>query len=165
MLPFKNILSPTDFSEPSYKAIKFAAELALHFKSRLVVLHVVVLTPALRSGEVPTSFDIEEFQAKLEQDAQKQLNEVTDKLVPKEIKDFTPVVSTGYYPDEILRIAREGRHDLIVMGTRGRTGLPHLLLGSVAERVVQLAPCPVLTIGRTVQIELPPDLVRDLIRL
>ena len=160
MLPFKNILSPTDFSEPSYKAIKFAGELALHFKSKLVVLHVVALTPVLRSGEVPTTFDIKEFQQRLEEDAWKQLNEVTDRLLPKEIKDFTPVISTGYYPDEILRVAKEGKHDLIVMGTRGRTGLPHLLLGSVAERVVQLASCPVLTVGPTVDIEIPADLLR-----
>jgi len=158
MLPFKNILCPTDFSEPSYKAIRFAGELAQHFKSRLVVLHVVSLTPAITASELPTNFDVQEFQQRLEEDARARLKEVADRLVPKEIKDFKPVVSRGYYPDEILRVAKEGKHDLIVIGTRGRTGLPHVLLGSVAERVVQLAPCPVLTIGRTVHIELSADL-------
>jgi len=160
MLPFKNILSPTDFSEPSYKAIKFAGELALHFKSGLTVLHVVSLTPAISAAELPTTFDIEGYQQKLEEDARARLKEVADKLVPKEIRDFKLVVRRGYYPDEILRVAKEGKHDLIVIGTRGRTGLPHVLLGSVAERVVQLAPCPVLTIGRSAQIELPADLLR-----
>jgi len=160
MLPFKNVLSPTDFSEPSYKAIKLAGELALHFKSKLTVLHVVSLTPAISSAELPTSFDIEGYQQTLEEDARARLREVTDRLIPKDMKDFKLVVSRGYYPDEILRTAKEGKHDLIVIGTRGRTGLPRVLLGSVAERVVQLAPCPVLTIGRTAPIEIPANLLR-----
>lgn len=161
MLPFKNILSPTDFSEPSYKAIKFAGELAQHFNSRLVVLNVVSLTPTISSPELLANFDINGYRQRLEEDALRQLKEVTEKLLPKGLTDFTIKISAGYYPDEILRIAKEGRHDLIVIGTRGRTGLPHVLLGSVAERVVQLASCPVLTIGRTVQVELPADLTRS----
>ncbi len=156
MLPFKNILNPTDFSEPSYKAIKFAGEIASHFKSRLIVLHVVSLTPILQTPDVPVSFDIDSFQKVLEAEARQRLAKVTEQLVPKEVGLITRI-TTGYYPDEILRIAREEQSDLIVMGTRGRTGLPHLLLGSVAERVVQLAPCPVLTIGRTIPIELPAN--------
>ncbi|MFH0847611.1 MAG: universal stress protein [Chloroflexota bacterium] len=160
MLAFKNILSPTDFSEPSYKAIKFANDLAVHFKSKLVVLHVVSSASVPSTTELSTDFDLEGYQQELEKDAWRQLKEVTERLLSKEIKDFTPMVSRGYYSDEILRVAREGRHDLIVMGTRGRTGLPHLLLGSVAERVVQLAPCPVLTIGRTVEVQLPAGLPR-----
>lgn len=159
MLPFKSILSPTDFSEPSYKAIKIASELALQFKSRLVVLHVVSLAPEIRFADLPGSFDIEKYQRELEADAWKRLREVMDRLVSKELTDSIPKIASGYYPDEILRIAREEHSDLIVIGTRGRTGLPHLLLGSVAERVVQLAPCLVLTVGREVPVELPAGLL------
>jgi nucleotide-binding universal stress UspA family protein len=62
------------------------------------------------------------------------------------------MIASGSYSDEILRVAREEKSDLIVIGTRGRTGIALLVLGSVAERVVQLAPCPVLTIGPTVTV-------------
>ncbi len=155
MLPFKKILSPTDFSEHSYKAIKFAGEIAAHFKSSLLVLHVVSLTPILHAPDMPASFDIDGFQRALEAEARQRLARVTQQLIPKEVVSLTTKITTGYYPDEILRIAKEEGSDLIVMGTRGRTGLPHLLLGSVAERVVQLASCPVLTVGNAVEVELP----------
>lgn len=152
MLPFKNILSPTDFSEPSYKAIKVAGELALHFSARLVVLHVVSLTPLITGEMGPTSFDVASYQQELEKDAREQLQEVVEKLVSKDVKNLVPMIASGSYSLEILRIARKEKSDLIVIGTRGRTGVAHLVLGSVAERVVQLAPCPVLTIGPTVTV-------------
>ena len=152
MLPFKNILSPTDFSEHSYKAIKVASELALHFSARLVVLHVVSLTPLLTSSVDTPGFDVAYYQQELEKDAREQLQDVIKKLVSKDVKNFASMIASGSYPDEILRIAREEKSDLIVIGTRGRTGVAHLVLGSVAERVVQLAPCPVLTIGPTVTV-------------
>ncbi len=152
MLPFKNILSPTDFSEPSYKAIKVAGELALHFSARLVVLHVVSLTPLITSSVDTPGFDVRSYQQELEKDAREQLQDVIKKLVSKDVKNFASMIASGSYSDEILRIAREEKSDLIVIGTRGRTGIAHLVLGSVAERVVQLAPCPVLTIGPTVTV-------------
>jgi nucleotide-binding universal stress UspA family protein len=153
MLPFKNILSPTDFSEPSYKAIKVANELALHFSARLVVLHVVSLTPAVSSSlaDAP-GFDVAAYQKELEDDARRQMREVVEKMISRDLGNCIPKITRGSYPMEILRIAREEKSDLIVIGTRGRTGIPHLVLGSVAERVVQLAPCPVLTIGPTVSV-------------
>jgi len=152
MLPFKNILSPTDFSEHSYKAIKVASELALHFSARLVVLHVVSLTPLITGEMEPTNFDVRSYQQELEKDARQQLQDVIKKLVSKDVKNFVPMIISGSYSDEILRVAREEKSDLIVIGTRGRTGVAHLVLGSVAERVVQLAPCPVLTIGPTITV-------------
>ena len=152
MLPFKNILSPTDFSEHSYKAIKVAGELALHFSARLVVLHVVSLTPLITGSVDTPGFDVAYYQQELEKDAREQLQDVIKKLVSKDVKNFASMIASGSYPDEILRIAREEKSDLIVIGTRGRTGVAHLVLGSVAERVVQLAPCPVLTIGPTVTV-------------
>jgi len=152
MLPFKNILSPTDFSEPSYKAIKAASELALHFSARLVVLHVVSLTPLITGEIEPTNFDVASYQQVLEKDASQKLQEVIKKLISKDVKNLVPMIASGSYSDEILRVAREEKSDLIVIGTRGRTGIALLVLGSVAERVVQLAPCPVLTIGPTVTV-------------
>ncbi len=152
MLPFKNILSPTDFSEHSYKAIKVASELALHFSARLIVLHVVSLIPLVTGAMESYSFDVRSYQQALEKDARQQLQDVIKKLVSKDVKNFVPMITSGSYPDEILRVAREEKSDLIVIGTRGRTGVTLLVLGSVAVRVVQLAPCPVLTIGPTVTV-------------
>jgi nucleotide-binding universal stress UspA family protein len=153
MLPFKNILSPTDFSEPSYKAIKVANELALHFSARLVLLHVVSLTPLVTGSMNDTpGFDVASYQKVLEEDARRQMRNVVDTLISRDIKPFVSMITSGYYSAEILRIAREENSDLIVIGTRGRTGISHLVLGSVAERVVQLSPCPVLTIGPTVNV-------------
>ncbi|MFH0846929.1 MAG: universal stress protein [Chloroflexota bacterium] len=152
MLPFKNILSPTDFSEHSYKAITVANELALYFGATLCVLHVVSLTPILVSSPTAPAFDIATYQERLETNARAELQGLVARLVSKEVKECEPMVTTGSYADEIIRIANERKSDLIVIGTRGRTGFPHLLLGSVAERVVQLAPCPVLTIGKATEV-------------
>ena len=153
MLPFRNILSPTDFSEPSYKAIKVANELALHFSARLVLLHVVSLTPIVAvSATDPTVLDVDSYQKELEEDARRQMKQIVDIMISRDIKVFVPMITSGSYPMEILRIAREENSDLIVIGTRGRTGISHLVLGSVAERVVQLATCPVLTIGPTINV-------------
>lgn len=153
MLPFRNILSPTDFSEPSYKAIRAAGELALHFSARLCILHVVSLAPLLSSPELPANFDVQGYQRQLEDEAMKQLDEVVRRLVPQGLENLEQLVRSGYYADKIFETAREKGSDLIVIGTRGRTGLPHLILGSVAERVVQLASCPVLTIGQAAAVK------------
>lgn len=153
MLPFKNILSPTDFSEPSYKAIKIAGELALHYGARLVLLHVVTLAPLIPGtlADAP-GLDVAAYQKALEEDARRQMRKVVGELISGDIKPFVPLITSGNYAAEIIRVAREEMSDLIVIGTRGRTGLSHLVLGSVAERVVQLAPCPVLTVGPTVKV-------------
>lgn len=153
MLPFRNILSPTDFSEPSYKAIRVANELALQFSARLILLHVVSQTPITANLSPDTLiFDVDSYQKELEDDARKQMKHIVDTMISKDIKVFVPMITSGSYPMEILRIAHEEKCDLIVIGTRGRTGISHLVLGSVAERVVQLAPIPVLTIGPTVSV-------------
>ncbi len=147
MLPFKKILCPTDFSEPSYEALKVAGELASHFKSQLCVVHVVSLTPMVTSPMLPTTFDVAAYQKELESAAAEQLKEVMDKYLPGDLKTCVPIVTSGYAPDEIIRVAGERNNDLIVISTRGLTGLKRVFLGSVAERVVRLAPCPVLSIG------------------
>ena len=147
MLPFKKILCPTDFSQPSFEALKVGSELALHFKSQLCVVHVVSLTPIATSPMIPTTFDVAAYQRELEGSARAQLTEIMKKYVDPGIPSCLPIVRSGYAPDEVIRVANENQSDLIVIATRGLTGLRHVLLGSVAERVVRLAKCPVLTIG------------------
>ncbi len=148
MLPLKKILCPTDFSKPSYQALGVATELASHFYAQLYLVHIVPLVPVTADATVPLSVDITAYRTTLEASAKKQLQKLCQRRVPKRVKSCTPMVATGYTADEIIHIAKEEKVDLIVIGTRGLTGLRHLLLGSTAERVIQLAPCPVLTVGR-----------------
>ena len=157
MLPFKNILSPTDFSETSFKAIEVANELAQQSSARLALLHVVSISLA---GRMPTNFDIKGYVRELESHARKHLKEIIKKTTSKEII-CVPLVTIGACADEIVRVAHCEKSDLIVMGTRGRTS-PAVFFGSVVERVLLLAPCPVLTTGQNIVVEPRSFLVEDL---
>jgi nucleotide-binding universal stress UspA family protein len=142
MLPFKRILCPTDFSESSYEALKAADELALHFSAELYLVHVVAPVPI---AEAPTSFNVPSYQQELTQSAERSLQEVIEQRVAKEL-EVRPIVALGYAADEIARIAEAEQVDLIVTATHGTTGWRRFIFGSVAERVVRLASCPVLTV-------------------
>jgi nucleotide-binding universal stress UspA family protein len=141
------ILAPSDFSEPSKQAVTCAYEWARTFGAKLLLLHVVqpVVYPVeifQVSGAGTTLLDDLEHQARLD----------LAQLLPKS-EDGTvevrcqAVVGTPYL--RIIELAAADHVDLIVMSTHGRTGLSHLVMGSVAERVVRTAPCPVLTIRPT----------------
>ncbi len=146
MLSITKILCPTDFSEPSLEAIKVANKFALHFGSNLYLLHVASLTPVLPGSSETKSVNVSAYQKKLEEAAKAKLQKVIDGLISKELGTCQPVVLSGSAADEILRFAHEEKVDMIVMSTYGLTGWGHVVYGSVAHRVVQLAPCPVLTI-------------------
>ena len=145
MLPVKKILCPTDFSEPSYEAIKTANELALHFSAEVVLVHVVNpihFIPDIGPGMgmyAPT------FDTGMEARAKKQFRDVVQEKLSEEVKSFT-IIAHGNPADEIVRTAANENADIIVIATHGLTGWRHLVFGSVAERVVQHAPCAVLTV-------------------
>jgi universal stress protein A len=151
MIRYKRILCPTDFSAPSYKALKTANELALHFSAELILVHVVAPLPVASAASFPDSpgaargFDIAAYQDELERAARKKLKEVANRRVPKKLK-VRVVLEEGNAADEIARIAKRRKADLIVIATHGETGFRHLIFGSVAERVVRHAPCSVLTV-------------------
>jgi nucleotide-binding universal stress UspA family protein len=142
MLPLRKILCPTDFSEPSYKALEAANELALHFSAALTLVYVVPLVI-----DIPTSVDfyipsdIQTAQAR----AEKALGEVVEKRISEKVRIRTQVV-IGDPGDEIVKTAADVNTDIIVIATHGLTGWRRLIFGSVAEKVVRLAQCPVLTI-------------------
>ncbi len=142
MLPFRKILCPTDFSEPSYEALKAANELALHFSAALILIHVVPLVT-----DIPTSADfyIPSDILTAEADAKKALQEVVEKRVSDKVRIRTKVV-IGHPADEIVSTAADENAHIIVIATHGLTGWRRFIFGSVAEKVVRLAPCPVLTI-------------------
>jgi len=141
MISLKRILVPTDFSDYSKQAIAYACELARRFAAELQLLHVAT-PPALPMPYVGTVSD-QTFHP--EETAKKALEELDDPEFDQ-VSRIDRVVRVGTPFVEIVRYAKENDIDLIVMGTHGRTGLVHALIGSVAERVVRKAPCPVLTV-------------------
>lgn len=142
-MAFRHILVPTDFSTHGDEAIRRAFELARQFRAAVHLLHVVEYPWAagVWSPEVYTA-DIADLQLNLVRDAEQRLRG----CVPENAETVTTEVRSGYAAGQILEVARERGCDLIVMGTHGRTGFAHVVMGSVAEKIVRLAPCPVLTL-------------------
>ena len=137
------ILVPTDFSADADAAFKYAQGLARKFDAHVHLLHVVEdpLAAGVWSSEIYTA-EIAGLQVNLVRDAEERLR----RSVPDDAGAVSTEVRTGHTARQILETARDTHADLIVMGTRGRTGVAHVIMGSVAERVVRLAPCPVLTL-------------------
>lgn len=144
MIRLNRILLPTDFSEFSDVATKYACAFTEQFGAELHLLHVLEVfestTPDFALGLALPSRTAESLQA-----VEDALTKVLDPAW-SEGRDFTKTTAEGPPFLEILRYAKEQDIDLIVMGTHGRSGLVHVLMGSVAERVVRKAPCPVLTV-------------------
>jgi universal stress protein A len=144
-MEIRQILAPTDFSEFSKQAVACADELAQTFGATLVLLHVVELPPYPIEG-LPPSHLGGTLLEDLEQQATSDLAQVLAKEAA--VKVVRRVV-IGIPYRKIVEVAEAEKIDLIVMVTHGRTGFSHLFMGSVAERVVRTAPCPVLTIHPT----------------
>jgi nucleotide-binding universal stress UspA family protein len=140
------ILVPVDFSKASDRAIRYATTLANKFGARVSLLHVVE-DPFVTGAWQAEAFiaNIPELLTELILGARTHLGELKKDLAAHGFIVDTAVI-TGPPAGAIVDHAAAGHFDLIVMGTHGRTGLSHALLGSVAERVVQRAPCPVLTV-------------------
>lgn len=136
---FRNILVATDFSEPSLRALCEALVLAGQHHAQLSVIHV--LHPHRRRGdfENPPEVDAERLAA------EKQIKGLMDELRPQE--KIGVLIKQGDAALQVLSVIEEQKVDLLVMGTRGRGGLRKLALGSVADELLRVAACPVLTIG------------------
>jgi nucleotide-binding universal stress UspA family protein len=146
MIALKKILVATDFSELSDAALAYGRELARTFDASLTVVHIVdnILTRAYGAEGVVLADP--ELQREIETSAQRQVDAL---LFDDDRKMFGAVglVITSNSPSAaIVTYARDASVDLIVMGTHGRGAIAQLLMGSVAERVVRIAPCPVLTV-------------------
>ncbi|MGQ0659218.1 MAG: universal stress protein [Chromatiales bacterium] len=143
MPEIRRILCATDFSNASRRAYEYAIDLATKLKAEIVLVHAYqVPTYTLPDGmvEVPVEVESEVRKRLGEQlEAFQRSADTKGVAVRTQLSDGVPYV-------EITHAARELRADLIVIGTHGRTGLAHLLLGSVAERVVRISEIPVLTI-------------------
>lgn len=144
MLPPKLILSPIDFSDPSHEALDTSANLASRYGAELLLVHVVPMLPRLPSPA--TIFNEAEFEQELHKDAVKRLQELSKKLGEKGVKSTSEVGTANDVSMETLRIGEQHHVDLIVIATHGMTGWRRLAFGSVAEKVVRLASCPVLVL-------------------
>ena len=140
-----HILVPTDFAPASDAALACARNLAEKYGARLSMLHVVT-NPEATGVWTPEVYVPATLEAR-ERIAREARDRVESALTAEERTriDVTIQIRIGSVADDILEFAREHSVDLIVMGTHGRRGLSHLLLGSVAEQVLRSAPCPVLT--------------------
>jgi nucleotide-binding universal stress UspA family protein len=143
-MTFKKILVPVDFSTNSAEAMRVAADLSRHFEGKLTLVHVFqpisyalpegyVMYSAGQYDELLAAFEAQLLNAKKETKAAGALSVETTLL-------------QGLPGMAISELASAQKFDLIVMGTHGRSGLKHLMLGSVAERVLRHAPCPVLIV-------------------
>lgn len=151
MLPIAKIVCPTDFSDPSYKALKAADELALHFSGELLVIHVVNPVPVYPTPVVPEAASsagfVASYQQEMQVSAKKSLDHIVQERVSEGIKSGTRVY-IGDAANEIVESATNEHADLIVIATHGLTGWRRFMFGSVAEKVVRLAQCPVLIIRK-----------------
>ena len=141
-LRLKNILVPIDFSECSKKALQYAIPLAREHQATLTLLYVV--PPIYGTGEYG-AIDYAELEANMRVNGEKQLARLAADEVGGDISN-QPLVRVGSPTQEIIETARSLPADLIVISTHGLTGLKHVFLGSVAEHVVQRAPCPVFVV-------------------
>ncbi|OOP57497.1 MAG: hypothetical protein AYP45_02845 [Candidatus Brocadia carolinensis] len=143
MISIKNILCPVDYSVYSEMALKYAIEFAEKYRAKLYLMHVLDIR--VYDINEPELYNVnivdEETIAKLRERLLRCVTEDTRGKIPVEA-----IILQGVPFSEIIRASKEHKIDLIVIGTHGRTGISHAIMGSVAEKVVRKAPCPVLTI-------------------
>ncbi len=145
MINIKNILCPVDHSDCSKEALKYAVSFAIKDNSKLYLLHVIDIRTFDESinamtPQIPDDETLAQLKTKLLD------------CIPEEIRDDMDVealVVQGIPFVEIISTAKKNDVDMIVLGSHGRTGITHMMMGSVSEKVVRKAPCPVLTVRKS----------------
>ncbi len=141
MINIKTILCPIDYSEGSLAALNYALHFALKEPARLCIMHVI----DVRYLEGYTPLEV----ADPDSETISRMKSELVKSVPEDLRekvDLEAVVAVGIPVIEIIDAVKEKAADVVVMGTHGRTGIAHVIMGSVAENVVRRSPCPVLTV-------------------
>ena len=145
MIAINKIIVPTDFSQNSLRALDLANEFATRFGGEIVLVHIlespIYPTTVFGAGATELPAIRDEMRASVTE----QLERIAKEHTPDSVQAAT-AVREGSPFIEIMALAEEQKADLIVIATHGHTGLKHVLLGSVAEKVVRKAPCPVLTV-------------------
>ncbi len=140
---FKKILCPVDFSQFTQEVIDYAIDIAEKYGSELYVMHVV---PNMTYFTPYESFLTPENLVVIEKNIQDEVARDFAKLLKNKSVPAKTVIRTGVAFVEIIDYAKSESIELIVMGTHGRSGIEHILIGNVAEKVVRKSPCPVMTI-------------------
>ena len=150
MITFKRILCPTDFSEPSRKAIDLARTLAVQFGAEFRIMHcvepVTMHGPTIDIGAPASTFDVAGYQNLIMKQAEESLRALSAELSSRDL-DVSSHLARGKPGDEIAAHAEDFGADLVVIATHGESGWRRFLFGSVAEKVVRTAHCPVLTVN------------------
>lgn len=145
MINLKKILFPTDFSETSNQAMKYAIEFAKAFDAHLDIVHVLFDETQVVAFYLP-QVTFQNMDLELEKAAEEQLSKFIDEYPEiKNVKYSTKLIKGTPFL-EIINVAKEYKSDMIIIGTHGRSGLEHVLFGSTAEKVVRKSPCPVFTV-------------------
>ena len=142
-MDLKKILVPCDFSSYAEHALTWSVHLAQHANAKIVLAYAIPIFPQVSYTEIPILVDIPKIEANLVAEGEAQLRKFLAEHNTGNV-EIEPRAMLGDPFAVICRVAQEERVDLIVLGSHGRTGLAHVFLGSVAERVVRHAPCPVL---------------------
>ncbi len=141
---FGHILLATDFSEPSRKALAVAADLAVHYGSKITLLHVYPVPGyVLPEGFIAAGPDV---LVEVENRTRKTLDEWAADVLALGVKEVAVTTAIGNAAPEVVRLAKAGGFGLIVVGTHGRTGFTGFVLGSVASKIVTTSDCPVVTV-------------------
>lgn len=149
MVAIKKILVPVDFSESSRSALRYAMGLGTAMDANITVLHMNWIPAAYVGTEVmmtPVAAQGQTLQEYTQTRAEESLEQMVREVCREQAGRVKREVGVGDAARGIIERARDGKFDLVVMGTHGRSGLDHWLIGSVAEKVVRGAPCPVLTV-------------------
>lgn len=144
MIALKNILVATDFSEPSVVALDYGRDLARSYDATLHVVHVIEESLALHGPEI--GFAYADIQRNIEAAVRRDLDAALSADDRRTLNARTVITRAGNVSHAITEYAKNNAIDLIIVGTHGRGAIQRFLIGSVAERVMRIAPCPVLTV-------------------
>lgn len=147
---FHHLLMATDFSDASQHALAGAMTLAAQNRAHLSVVHILRTDWRYEILDNPPEIDLERI------DAQRRLETAIHETGSRDVPDSV-VLRHGPVPQKVVALAEESGVDLLVIGTRGRAGLTKLALGSVAEELLRIAPCPVITFGPKAKVATAPQ--------
>jgi nucleotide-binding universal stress UspA family protein len=146
MIKIKTVLVATDFSEPSVSALEYGRALARTFQGTLHVLHVVQDVIIYGPADIAAGMVYSDIQREFQDTARRELDKAVRDDDRRELNAQSVLLTSSSPASAIAEYAKKSGADVIVIGTHGRTGFTHLFMGSVAEKVVRIAPCPVLTV-------------------
>jgi len=148
MVEFKNILVTTDLSENANAALPYATELARRFNGHIELVYVFEDVLYFPMAPEPGSYMIDPIQImeSARSERKKKLEELAKAVSDGEHIEIKPVLLEGHPATKIVKYAADNKFDCLVVATHGRTGLAHFVFGSVAERLVRMSACPVLSV-------------------